>query len=338
MRALRCCDFYRTFANMSNPVTVKFVDFWPGFEAENNPFTAALRARRQVTVLPDESSVNPDILFYSRCGQGRHYEYDCLKIYYTGENDFPDFNECDYAISFYPDSCGGRNLRYPLFMFYDYKSAIAPHQPDDSEALSRGFCSLVMSNATNCHPDRLKIIDAVESYKPIAYGGAFRNNIGGRTADKLDFISRYKFNLALENSSMPGYVTEKILEPLATATVPVYWGADAVKSDFNPDSFIYVGDYDNLDSFVEALKAVDSDSGTYLAMLRAGSGIAGRSSDFDSQLEDFLNRIADNPVRIIQPYGEIAVRYRRNRVLVPLSYKKGVMRLAGLLSGKSRKS
>lgn len=38
------------------------------------------------------------------------------------------------------------------------------------------------------------------------------NNIGGRVTDKLDFLSNYKFNLAMENVSHDGYCTEKIIE------------------------------------------------------------------------------------------------------------------------------
>lgn len=320
---------------MTSEISVGFVDFWPGFDPEDNRFTTALRTRRNVRVISGDSDDIPDILFYSRCGKGKHYRYDCLKIYYTGENDFPDFNECDYAISFYPYDCGGRNLRYPLFMHYDRSNALKPRNQSDIEATRRGFCSLVMSNSANCHPRRLEIIDAVESYKPIAYGGAFRNNTGGRVDDKTDFIGRYKFNLALENSSMPGYVTEKILESFAAGTVPIYWGDKAVKNDFNPESYINVGDYDSPESFLAALRRIDSNDSEYLAMLRAANGFEKTSKDFDNRLENFLGHIAANPVRIVQPYGEVAGRYKRNRIMVPLSYNCNFMRFAKLVAEPS---
>lgn len=314
------------------PLTVKFVDFWQSFDCADNRFVAALRTQRQVTVLPHESTEVPDILFYSRGPGCRHLGYDCLKIYFTGENDFPDFNECDYALSFYQSDCGGRNMRYPLYMLYECDLAANPPQHADDEATRREFCSLVMSNAANCHPHRLEIVDAVEAYRPIAYGGTFRNNVGGRVADKIDFIGHYKFNLALENSVMPGYVTEKLLEPFAAATVPIYWGSDTAKSDFNPEAYIDVNDYDTLDSFVSDLRRIDGDPAAYLSILRAPSHIGDTVIDFDSRLAEFLNAIADNPVRRISPYGEIHNLQQRNRALVPLWHSRLGRRFARLFA------
>ncbi|MGX8010540.1 glycosyltransferase family 10 domain-containing protein [Mesorhizobium sp. ORM8.1] len=42
---------------------------------------------------------------------------------------------------------------------------------------------------------------------------------------KLETIGRYHFCLAFENSIAPDYVTEKMFDPLAAGTVPVYLGA-----------------------------------------------------------------------------------------------------------------
>lgn len=313
-------------------VTVKFVDFWQSFDWRDNRFVRALRSQRQVTVLEPLSPEVPDILFYSRGPGCDHLRYDCLKVYFTGENDFPDFNECDYALSFYECDCGGRNLRYPLYMLYECDEAACPPVLSDAEALDRGFCSLVMSNASNCHPRRLEIVDAIEAYRPLAYGGAFRNNVGSRVEDKISFISGYKFNLALENSVMPGYVTEKLLEPLAAATVPIYWGADAAKHDFNPESFVCVNDYATFDSLVAELRRLDNDSAAYLAMLRAPSHTGDTVARMDTRLAEFLNAIADHPERRISPYGEIHNLQRRNRALVPLWHSR-VGRAAARLLG-----
>ncbi|MDE7475751.1 MAG: glycosyltransferase, partial [Duncaniella sp.] len=110
---------------MPQSVTVKFVDFWKDFQPDNNKFVSALRAHHDVTVLPADSPATPDILFFSRDDSMHHLDYDgCVKIYFTGENDVPDFNECDYAISFHHLNFGERHLRYPLYMLYQFDEAV----------------------------------------------------------------------------------------------------------------------------------------------------------------------------------------------------------------------
>lgn len=313
-------------------IKIKFVNFWPTFDINNNKFLKALRTRHDVQVLDTASTDSPDILFYSRCGVPKHYDYDCLKIYYTGENDVPNFNECDYGISFYDIEFNGRSLRYPLYMLYEYEMCLNPTPISNEKALQRGFCTLLMRNSTNCDPIRLKIIDAIESYKPIAYGGPFRNNVGGLVEEKIPFIAEYKFNLALENSKIEGYVTEKILEPLAARTVPIYWGSDVASKDFNPDAFINANDYHNIDSLVQDIALIDSDSTRYLSYLKAPIFGSDGPIDFDGLLAEFLCKIADDPHRRIVKYGEAKTLNIRNKYLTPLWSNRITQKLSKLIS------
>ncbi len=317
---------------MDKEITIQFADFWATLDRENNPITRALRARHRVKVLPPGSPETPDILFYSCCGNGEHYRYDCLKVYYTGENGFPNLNECDYAISFYDYDCGGRNLRYPLYMFYEVEQATAPSRISDNEALNRAFCSAVISNTVFSDPMRLRTVDAVESYKPLAYGGAFRNNTGGRVPDKLQFIKDFKFNLALENSDVPGYVTEKILEPFAAYTVPIYWGNKAVSGDFNPEAFINVADYVNIDSFVTDLKHIDNDDTRYLKMLHAPNYVGNTAERLNASLIDFLDRIVRERRRYTCRYGEMGQLLQRNSMATPVYRNRYTRKMLKLIS------
>lgn len=59
---------------------------------------------------------------------------------------------------------------------------------------------------------------------------------------KRAFLSRYKFTVAFENSSAPGYHTEKILDPMLVGSIPIYWGDREIESVFNPASFIHVAE------------------------------------------------------------------------------------------------
>lgn len=318
---------------MRRHITVKFVDFWPTFDCRDNRFVDSLRVRHDVEVLTDNDCDVPDILFYSRCGC-EYLKYDCLKIYFTGENDFPNFNECDYAMSFYDIDFGHRHLRYPLYMLYEINQAINPPVLGDEEALNRGFCSVVVKNTTNCDPKRLEMIDAVASYKQLAYGGPFRNNVGGPVQEKIPFIAGYKFNLAFENSKVDGYVTEKLLEPLAAATVPIYWGSsEYAKNDFNPESFINIDDYDSMESFLSALKLIDSDPQEYLKILRAPNFRNQTPYDIDSRLVDFLDNIVTSMRRYVVGFGEMKVYHEWNKVLMPFARSVKKLRILKLLTG-----
>lgn len=279
-------------------VKIKFVDFWIGFNYKTNNFIRALESKYNIIVLENDEKEKPDLLFYSAFGN-EHYKYDqCIKIYYTGENDVPDFNLCDYAISFQRMDFSGRHLRYPLYMLYEVDRATNSPHISKENALNRGFCSLLMRNYQSCSPKRLEIIDCVDDYKPLAYGGSFRNNVGGPIPadEKLDFISRYKFNLALENTAMEGYITEKIVASLAAFTVPIYWGAPDIERDFNPESYINVNDYSTLSSFISDLKEIDNDPIRYLKILHSSRLKADMDFDYNERLSEFLCKIAKDRI------------------------------------------
>ncbi|MCD7923293.1 MAG: glycosyltransferase family 10 [Bacteroides sp.] len=82
--------------------------------------------------------------------------------------------------------------------------------------------------------------------------------------DKLDFISKYKFNIAFENSSVLGYTTEKLMEPFIVDTVPIYWGNPEAYKDFNEKAFINVNVFSSLEEAAEFVVKVDSDDDAYL--------------------------------------------------------------------------
>jgi len=80
-----------------NKIKIKFVDFWhPDTpEAIKANFLYKLLSKRFDLELSDQ----PDFLIYAWAGV-KHLQYNCVRIYYTGENIRPDFSTCDYAFSF----------------------------------------------------------------------------------------------------------------------------------------------------------------------------------------------------------------------------------------------
>ena len=262
-----------------------------------------------------EISDDPDYLF---CSQGPSYEILDLpdrwvKIFYTGENLFPDFNLVDYAFGFDWMQVGDRYMRLPNYYFsgpqqeqtrlVDTKHLL----PNDFDLKKNkpDFCSFVVSNG-NGSPLRKQFFELLSKYKKVNSGGRFLNNVGGPCKDKMNFISTHKFCIAFENSSHPGYSTEKITEAFAARTIPIYWGDPNVGKIFNPKAMIFVNDYESLDEVVERVKYLDSNDDAYLEVLCQPAWIDDKYmlDNYKIQVAAFLKHIIDQPL-------ESAYRYDR---------------------------
>lgn len=311
-------------------VVVKFVDFWKGFDETNNFFLDALSPKYKVTVIPQDSPSTPQILFYSIFGK-KHLYYNCVKVFFTGENDVPDFNECDYGISFHNISFGNRHLRYPLYVTYpEYGMVKELKEIDSQEALNRDFCSMVISNMNTADPIRASFIDKISSYKPIASGGKYQNNTGGPVADKWNFVRNYKFNLAFENSNLDNYTTEKIVDAFSAYTVPIYWGNRFVGEEFNPHAFINVSDYDSTENLIKTIAEIDSNPELYLKMLKAPKFNNEGPLDWEDQFSSFLDHIVENPCKKTPNYGytkNIQYEAKLSNALIDKKIFRGIAKL-----------
>jgi len=309
-------------------IKIAFTDFYPKFDKEDNFIVNVLRQKYEVIVVKEVSD-EVDILFYS-CFGFEHFVWpeEIIRVYYTGENDVPNFNEADYAISFHNINFGNRHLRLPLYVTYPNFPAVKYVKPLPVEACNREFCSLVVSNSTFCDPVRLQIIDKINEYKTVASGGRYRNNVGGPVVDKMEFCHRYKFNLALENSRVPGYVTEKITDAFAAGTVPIYWGTTDVCNDFNPDSYINTNDFETIEAALAYIRKVDEDDELYLKMLNAPKiAETSKYADWEKILLNFLMDIIEEKNRFVTQYGESGVMNKKQYLMQSFNSHLNMRRL-----------
>ena len=241
---------------------IKFVDFWTGFNSNNNKILNLIKDNYNI-----EYSDHPDLIIYS-CYGTEFLKYSCPRVFYTAENIRPDFRFCDFAVSFdynnYPN-----HLRMPLFLVYFNNECLTSDR--DAKALlhkKTGFCSFVVSNATETE-QRISFFHELSKYKEIASGGKYANNVGGPVANKRDFIRKYLFNIAFENSSFPGYTTEKIAEPWLEGCIPIYWGDPEIARDINPDCFINMHNFNSFDAAIAYIKEVDASPALQIKYLSA---------------------------------------------------------------------
>lgn len=286
---------------MKKHIRIRFVDFWDNFIPENSLFYQLLAEHYDI-----ELSDEPDYLFCSVFGD-EHLRYDCVKIFYTGENQCPDFNLYDYALGFERLTLGDRYFRFPIYYLYDSDfAAMQAKHKIPGLAGKTGFCSFVYSN-NNASPHREEFFNKLNEYKTISSGGRYRNNVGGPVADKLQFQLTHKFSIAFENSSHPGYCTEKLIQSYAARTIPIYWGDIHVAESFNEDSFINCHRFDSWDDIVAEVKRIDADDALCLKMLQAP---ALKHPDIDGY-EATLNRLAAFLIHIIEQPLDKATRYNR---------------------------
>ena len=259
-----------------------FVDFGHAEDAETiaaeNKIFAFLREFFEVRL----DRENPELIIYSRFGF-RHHSFLCPRVCVLGENQTPDFGECDWAFSFEPT--GGRNFRFPLWAWQLGNPArILPPPPADPAAALAAkckFCAFVVSSPIG--ETRNRFFHILSAKKRVDAAGRLFNNTPGLSdrfsdsafVDLPRFYRDYKFVVAFENSASPGYTTEKIMAALVGGAVPIYWGDPNVAADFDSRCFIHARDFDSLESLADYVLRVDADDDLYLSYLRAPRFVGG---------------------------------------------------------------
>ncbi|WQU78901.1 fucosyltransferase [Helicobacter pylori] len=320
------------------PLNIALANWWPLDKRESKGFRKKfilhfILSQHYTITLHRNPDKPADIVFGNPLGSARKilsYQ-NAKRVFYTGENEVPNFNLFDYAIGFDELDFRDRYLRMPLY--YDslhhkaesvndttspYKiknnSLYALKKPshhfkenhphlcavvnNESDPLKRGFASFVASNPNA--PKRNAFYDALNSIEPVTGGGSVKNTLGYNVKNKSEFLSQYKFNLCFENSQGYGYVTEKIIDAYFSHTIPIYWGSPSVAKDFNPKSFVNVHDFNNFDEAIDYIKYLHTHPNAYLDMLYENplNSVNGKAYFYQNlsfkKILDFFKTILEN--------------------------------------------
>jgi len=249
-------------------IRLDFCDFDFNYSKTNNYLFKLLSERYDV-----ELCNQPDFLIYS-CYGHEHRLHSGVRIFFSGESDLPDFSTCDYSIaSIRLDD--PRHYQYPNYVHYgDPREIIKKNDhPEQLLAAKKKFCSFVISGYNpRKNQNRVDFFHKLSKYKLVDSGGRKFNNIGGPlpggSRGKIDFLRQYKFNIAFENRSLPGYTTEKIFEPMVARSLPIYWGNPMINEEFNPRSFLNRADFPSDEALIEKIIELDRDDAKYLEYMR----------------------------------------------------------------------
>jgi hypothetical protein len=273
-------------------IRIGFAHFWPGFAPEQfKTYFPFVYEKYDLTVSPD-----PEVLFYSvfspqfrpysdpryPWGVAKFREGNYLRVFFTGENFEPVMDECEFAMTFSALTISPNHLRLPLWVYENRGSGFAPEllvktADREWEKVAAGkteFCNFVYFHEV---PYRNKIFSMLERYKRVDAAGRCMNNMNAwcvpcapnRLAGKVAFFKRYKFSLAVENMVWPGYMTEKLVDPMYADSIPVYVGDPLAGNVFNPEGYIDLARFGNLQEMIEFVREVDNDRDLYLKMLAA---------------------------------------------------------------------
>lgn len=257
-------------------ITVGFTDYYNPIDE----FFVSLLSKRYNVIRDD---ANPKYLFFCDETFGtNNLRYDpnkVTKIFFTGENRRPWNYQAHVAISF-DHLDGPSNYRLPLYVVEDWyqtkklgmKSILDLTRNEKKVANPLRFCSFIAANGASV--ERNEAFHLLSQYKRVDAAGPLFNNVGyilprGTNAQvhKINFMEEACFNLCYENSSYPGYVTEKLFHALYAGVVPIYWGSPTVELDFNPDAFISRHNFATFEEMLDKVKEIDDNPNLYKDMV-----------------------------------------------------------------------
>ena len=242
---------------------------------------------------------DPDLVIF---GEGKKKDYKrykgAVRIYVAVENRYPNFSECDYALTFLHIE-DERHIRLPMYVFDSEPEKLLRDScyAESVIAEPREFCAFVVSNASRRTQRRIQFFHKLNAVRTVYSGGRALNNIGGAVTDKSAFLRKHRFNLCFENHFWPGYTTEKIGHALAAGCIPIYWGNPAIAADFNPASFIQVSDFANDEAAIQHILNVADSPEMQRKYLQAPCFAGNQLNQYydEDRLAAFLLRAINSP-------------------------------------------
>jgi hypothetical protein len=207
------------------------------------------------TVLPDlkpyfdfEPSASPQVVLYGPYA-GEMPKGTYTKVFIGCENVRPIMTECDWAFGVLHED----HVRHPRYMRlkrWGDDSHLVQKDKDWAAVLEAKTRFCVFLHANECFY-REAFFRALSAYKRVDAPGRSMNNMPGIDPVpgqidwkvKVEFLRAYKFVVAFENSSAPGYNTEKLTHAIEADAMPIYWGDPEIGRSFNTGRFINAHDY-----------------------------------------------------------------------------------------------
>ena len=196
---------------------------------------------------------NADLIICSIFGNMKYLYPNTKKLLLSYESKNLPFDNLPNTIYFSSFLKANNNDFYYLplhtcyYGFKIYDLFTKPRQIiSEDEFNKKQNCISIISN--NNGSFRNVFLDKLICKLPIDNYGKFRHNKDNNIIqsscwyDKrlCNIINTYKFMICMENTSMNGYHTEKIMHGFRNNIIPIYWGDPVCQVIFNPNAYINV--------------------------------------------------------------------------------------------------
>jgi len=257
-------NVFQVYEVAEKKVSIRFVNFWEGFNKSNNFFVDLLEAQgMQVSVIhSDTRIVDVEIVsvfsnkyrelfvkgrrrliglnniptFENRLdilGVPKRKNNSKRRIWYTGENVRVPFEaDFDGYLSFDPSDENLNNAYLPLWML---SVGWFRNSRNLGRIGSNTHIDHLISGRKLMEPKTKVVCAFVGNPEPIRlrtireFSSVFEVDVFGAyygkfIKSKMDVAPQYRFSLSFENDLYPGYVTEKLAEAYLSGNVPIYRG------------------------------------------------------------------------------------------------------------------
>lgn len=240
MTAVSVLDLAQHAAKQQPTVTLNIARFWAGATTEEIVDTLLPDLKPYYNFVASDA---PQLLLYGpypgTLPPGRY-----VRVFVGCENMRPLMRECDWAFGVEHEEYVG-HPRYMRFARWGDDSRLVQKERDWDALLRKKthFCAFIYAQPVYY---REAFFRALSRYKAVDAPGRSMNNMPGidPVPGQIDwnakraFLRRYKFVIAFENSSWPGYNTEKLTHAIEADSLPIYWGDPEIGRSFNTARFV----------------------------------------------------------------------------------------------------
>jgi len=321
-------------------ITIAYINMWSPLNAQPEDsqtrwFSNFIKENICKDLVEVSDKDNPDILF---CGCHKHHiglevvrnTKSRIKIFFSNENlnRFKPYNDItilkntfDLNLVTNYNDIDNKLCRLPWWLWYypfynmnDTENNIITYiekEHTKNKTNKTQFGTVIARYDWLGH--KTIMLNELEQYGRVLCPSKFNNNcpdicLGNK--NKIDFLSKTKYNICPENSEYEGYCTEKIFQALESGSVPIYWGiCDPEVDILCKNKYCFIKNKDDPQEVKSKIKDVVDNYETYISgnvFLPGADKVM--NNYYETLKEHILRLLASKPVSRDQPNLDTSTR------------------------------